>query len=366
MRTFTGCEATGVDRETVGVYDARGGEWATRRKAVRADDAVAFGRLVPEGELRVDVGCGAGRYLAELGRPVVGLDASSTMLQLAHEVAPHALLVKGDVEALPFRDRSLSGAWANLTYLHLPRPRLPLALARLHWAMRPGAPLDVQVFRGDFDWGTLPDDDVPGRWFAGWQPEPLADVVTGAGFEVHAAGVGDEDDEVRVAAVRMRSLPDTVGPDMRLLVCGLNPSIYAADRGVGFARRTNRFWGAAVAAGIVTRPFDPVHALVAHGVGMTDMVKRATVGSRELSVEEYRAGAARVERLVAWLRPRAICFVGLEGWRAVVDRAAVAGWQPGGFGGVAAYVMPSTSGLNAHASRDVLAAHLAAAVHPPE
>src|SRR5687768_7228916 len=123
MRTFTGCEATGVDRATVEVYDARGGDWATRRKAVRADDAAAFGRLVPEGELRIDVGCGAGRYLAELGRPVIGLDASVTMLQLAREATPHALLVKGDVEALPFRDRSLSGAWANMTYLHLPRPR---------------------------------------------------------------------------------------------------------------------------------------------------------------------------------------------------------------------------------------------------
>jgi TDG/mug DNA glycosylase family protein len=366
MRTFMGWEATGVDRETVGVYDERGGEWATRRRPVRADDAVAFGQAVPDGEVRVDVGCGAGRYLADLGRPVVGLDASWTMLQLAREAVPHALLVQADLEALPFRDRSVDAAWSNMAYLHLPRPQLPLALARLHWALRPGALLDLQVHRGDFDWGTLPDDDVPGRWFAGWEPEPLADVVAGAGFEVRTSEVGGEGDVVRVAAVRMRSLPDTVGPDMQLLVCGLNPSIYAADCGVGFARRTNRFWNAAVAAGIVSRPFDPVHALVAHGVGMTDMVKRATVGSRELSVEEYRAGAARVERLARWLRPRAICFVGLEGWRAAVDRRAVVGWQPHGFGGVPAYVMPSTSGLNAHSSRAALAAHLAAAVHPPE
>ncbi|HEX2038551.1 MAG TPA: methyltransferase domain-containing protein [Acidimicrobiales bacterium] len=355
-----------MHRETVEVYEERGREWATRRAAaVRADDARAFAAVVPLGEPRLDVGCGAGRYLDALGRPVVGLDASWTMVALAREAAPDALLVQGDVEAMPFRDRSLSGAWANMSYLHVPRPRLPLALARLHWVLRPGAPFDLQVHRGDFDFSTLPDDHVPGRWFAGWEPEPLADVVAGAGFEVHESAPGPEGDVVRVRAVRLRSLPDTVGPDMRLLVCGLNPSVYAADRGIGFARPTNRFWGAAVAAGIVSRPFDPLHALVAHGVGMTDLVKRATVGSRELSAQEYRAGAGRVERLVRWLRPRAVCFVGLEGWRAAVDRRAAPGWQPEGFGGVPAYVMPSTSGLNAHASRDALAAHLAAAIHPP-
>ena len=297
---------------------------------------------------------------------MVGLDASVTMLRLARDVAPHALLVQADVESLPFRPQSLAGAWANMTYLHLPRPRLPLALAHLHRAMRPGAPLDLQVLAGDFDWATLPDDDVPGRWFAGWPRDRLADVVIGAGFAVHSVDQGRSGDEVRVTAERLRTLPDTVGPDMRLLVCGLNPSLYSADRGVGFARPTNRFWRAATGAGLVTRPFDPVNALVAHGVGMTDLVKRATVGSRELSADEYRAGAARVERLVAWLRPRAVCFVGLEGWRAAVDRRAQPGWQAQGFGGAPAYVMPSTSGLNAHSSLGALADHLAAAVHPPE
>lgn len=340
----------------VTVYDEQGPAWAAKRGAVRADDARAFGASVAG--IRADVGCGAGRYLGELGAPVVGFDASWTMLELARTAAPHAMLVQADLEALPFRDRSLAGAWANMAYLHLPRPRLPLALARLHLAMQPGAPLDLQVLAGDFDWDALADDEVVGRKFAGWPVDRLVDVVVGAGFSVESTVAGD--DWVRVRGTRLRTLPDTVGPGMRVLICGLNPSEYSADRGVGFARRSNRFWGAAVEAGLVTRPFDPLHALVAHGVGMTDMVKRATVASRELSRNEYRAGAARVERLVQWLRPRAVCFVGLEGWRAAVNRSAVAGWQPQGFGGVAAYVMPSTSGLNASSSRTALAAHLRA------
>jgi TDG/mug DNA glycosylase family protein len=52
-------------------------------------------------------------------------------------------------------------------------------------------------------------------------------------------------DWIRVSARRARTLPDTVGPGMRLLVCGLNPSLFAADAGVGYARPGNRFWPAA-------------------------------------------------------------------------------------------------------------------------
>ncbi|HEX9970375.1 MAG TPA: methyltransferase domain-containing protein [Acidimicrobiales bacterium] len=349
-----------MERETVGVYDERGAEWAAKRPAVNAAGARAFDRRVPPGEVRLDAGCGAGRYLGDIGAPVVGIDASRTMLDLAHQNVPHALLVQADLEALPFRDGSFAGAWASMSYLHLPRPRLPLALARLHWALRPGAPYELQLLAGDFDWGELPDDDIAGRKFAGWPTDALVDVVVGAGFSVDATERGD--DWVRVRGTRLRSLPDVVGPGMRLLVCGLNPSEYAADRGIGFARRSNRFWAAAVEAGLVSRPFDPLHALTAHGVGMTDLAKRATVASKELSIDEYRQGAARVERLVRWLRPRAVCFVGLEGWRAAVNRSATAGWQPQRFGGVPAYVMPSTSGLNGRTSRAALAAHLRAAV----
>jgi TDG/mug DNA glycosylase family protein len=94
---------------------------------------------------------------------------------------------------------------------------------------------------------------------------------------------------------------------------------------------------------------------------MTDLVKRATVGAAELSTAEYRAGTERVRRLVEWLQPRAVCFVGLTGWRAAVDRKAVAGIQPDGFGGRPAYVMPNPSGLNAHATPAILAEHLRAA-----
>jgi TDG/mug DNA glycosylase family protein len=145
---------------------------------------------------------------------------------------------------------------------------------------------------------------------------------------------------------------------MRLLVCGLNPSLYAADAGVTYARPGNRFWPAALAAGIVSVDRDPWHALAHHGVGWSDLVKRATVGAAELTGGEYQAGAARLAWTVRLLQPRAVCFVGLAGYRAAFDPKAVAGPVAGGFAGAAAYLMPSTSGLNARATPAELADHL--------
>jgi len=91
---------------------------------------------------------------------------------------------------------------------------------------------------------------------------------------------------------------------------------------------------------------------------MTDFVKRPSRTAAEVRSEEYRAGFGRVERLVEWLRPGAVCFTGLSGWRDVVDAKAVAGLQPRGVGGRPAYVMPSTSGLNARTSLAELITHL--------
>ena len=345
-----------MDRPTIDVYEERGRQWARHRKPVRRADAKALAARVAPGTVRIDLGCGAGRYTPDLGRPVIGFDASRTMLELCRARAPEAWLVQGDLEALPFRPRSLGGGWANRSYLHVPSARLPLALADLHRVLSVGAGLDIQVLVGAYEGRDLPDDDVGGRFFASWEPDRLDDILVGAGFDIDGLEVDGE--VVRVRAVRARTLADTVGPGLRLLVVGLNPSLYAADAGVGYARPGNRFWPAALAAGVVTRDRDPDHALKVHGVGMTDVVKRATVGAKELDAAEYRSGMARVERLVEWLTPDVVCMVGLSGWRAAVDTGARTGVQPRRCGGRPVYVMPSTSGANAHAQLPELVQHL--------
>lgn len=221
---------------------------------------------------------------------------------------------------------------------------LPLALARLHWAMDIGAPLLLGLSRGEG---------------GPWRPQAVARLVAGAGFDVE--DVSPRGGSVWVEARRARTLADTVGPGMRVLVCGLNPSLVAADAGFGFAGPTNRFWRAAVESGLVTTARDPLGALEDDGVGMTDLVKRATPAAGEVRRDEYLAGAERVRALVEWLRPAVVLFVGLAGWRAAVDRRARAGLQDEPFGGAPAYVMPSTSGRNAATPYPVLVEHMAGA-----
>lgn len=216
---------------------------------------------------------------------------------------------------------------------------LPLALHRAQRTLAVGTEVDIDVAAATGG----------GR---------LDALLVGGGFDVVRPVVASGDRRLQVRVVRVRTLADTVGPGMRLLVCGVNPSPYSADAGVGYARPGNRFWPAALAAGLVDTDRDPVAALD-RGVGMTDFAKRPTRTAAEVTREEYGTGFSRVSELVAWLQPGAVCFVGLSGWRAVVDRSAAAGPQPGTVAGRPVYVMPSTSGLNARSSLADLARHLA-------
>lgn len=343
-----------LDPTTIGVYDGAATTYAANRPPRFTDRADTLAAAVGAGPV-LDAGCGSGAYLPSLGPSAIGLDASASMLDLA--VAHRRPLVRADLGRLPFRPRSLGAAWARNSYLHVPHAELPLALAELHRALPVGAPVTCSLITGPDD-EVVSDDDLPGRRFWRWSDDSLADVFVGAGFE----DVTRSGDQPRfVDAVRARTLPDFVGPGMRVLVCGLNPSVHAADAGVGYVTPSNRFWRAARQAGLVSVDRDPWHALREHGTGMTDLVKRATRRADELSADEYRAGLERVDRLCARLQPAVVCVVGLAGWRAAVDRKAVVGRQDRTLGGRSVYVMPSTSGLNAASRFDDLVAHLRAA-----
>lgn len=352
-----------MERRTVDVYEDKAAAWLDARP-LRDDEthrARRFAESVPTGAVRADVGCGPGRHLPFLGEPVVAVDAARAMLDLVPERCPSALLVQADLEVLPFRRHALAGAWSSCAYQHIPQARLPLALAHLHNALAVGAPLELTVDRGTGETVRDHRDAFGGRFFAGWEPGPLADVATGAGFTLESPPADLGGTRLHVTAVRARTLPDFVGPDMRLLVCGLNPSLNAADAGYGYAGPSNRFWRAAIAAGVITRLHDPWHAVAVDRVGFTDLVKRATPRATDLKPDEFHAGAARVARLVERLRPAAVCVVGLSGWRVAVDRDAGSGWQPDRFGGAPVYLMPSTSGLNAATGLAELTDHLRAA-----
>jgi TDG/mug DNA glycosylase family protein len=346
-----------VDRATVAVYEAGAEVYLARGAGPDRTAVDAFARRIRTGAWRADLGCGPGYLGPRLGEPLVSVDAAMAMLRHAG-----GMRIQADLADLPLRTGCLGGAWARRSYQHLPHEELPGALADLHRVTEVGAEVELALFAGDGTWTS--DDDLPGRLFSHWDEQRITDVLVGAGFDVDAVVVGAQEEfpDLVVRARRARSLADQVGPGMRLLLCGLNPSLYSADRGVNFARPGNRFWPAMLEAGLATVDRDPRHLLRHHAIGMTDLVKRASVAADVLTREEYAAGVARLERLCAWLRPGALYLVGLAGWRAAVDRKARPGWQPEPLGGVPVYLGPSTSGLNASTQLPGHVAHLRAAL----
>lgn len=276
---------------------------------------------------------------------------------------PGALRVRADLTSLPFRTGAGGAAWAAKSYVHTPRAALPMALWDLHRALAVGAPIELIVFEGGSDERWAHDDlatvadGTKHRLFSAWSERELVDLAHGAGFT--DVSVTRDSPALILRAVRARTLADTVAPGLRLLMVGLNPSLYAADAGFAFARPGNRFWPALAAAGIHDGARCPATLARPGGIGFTDLVKRATRQADELTPAELADGLGRVDRLARWLQPGAVCFLGLGGWRSAADRRATAGWQGDRpVGGRPAYVMPNPSGLNAHATVASLAEHL--------
>ena len=371
-----------MDPRTAAVYEREARTWISRRRPRALEDGMldAFAARVAPGGRVADLGCGPGWYAAALrerGFRAVALDLSAAMLREAGRRSPGLPRVRADLWGLPFARHSLDGAWATACYMHLPLAELPVALARLHGALRPEAPLELMIANLDVRGSTdldrtageaevrFDDDEFPGRLFSLLSPERAREMIEGAGFRVSQLHPIRSGFWLDLQARATRTLPDWIAPGLRLLICGLNPSLLAADTGIPFARAGNRFWPAARAAGLIERERDLGDAL-ARGLGFTDCAKRATASAGELEPEEYMTGLARVERLVRRYAPEAVCFVGLDGYRRALDRSASPGWIPAGFGGRPAYLMPSTSGLNAHATPADLALHLRRAAAGPE
>jgi len=146
-------------------------------------------------------------------------------------------------------------------------------------------------------------------------------------------------------------IADLVVPDLRVLFCGINPGTLSGDLGLHFARRGNRFWKLLCAGGFTDSVLLPVeqHKLPGLGIGITNLVGRATAAARDLSAAELREGALQLEVKVGRLRPRCVVVLGLQAYRtAFVRTGAVIGPQPELLAGANLWLLPNPSGLQAH------------------
>ena len=155
----------------------------------------------------------------------------------------------------------------------------------------------------------------------------------------------------QVARAYGERVPDLIGPKLRILFSGINPSLYSAAVGHHFARPGNRFWPALRAAGITPRLYSPFEGarLLDLGCGITNVVDRATATAAELSMSELVAGGQALVKKVGRSTPAFVAFLGITTYRSAFGRRkAVVGRQPDRLGDSQIWVLPNPSGLNAH------------------
>ncbi len=167
-------------------------------------------------------------------------------------------------------------------------------------------------------------------------------------------------------AARNRTIPDVLPPPgepLHVLFCGINPSLYSAATGWHFARPGNRFWPALHLSGFTPRRLAPHEQdlLPGYGLGITNLVARATAQASELNAAELQAGGERLLALVTEHRPRILAIAGVTAYRTAFGHPhATIGPQSAPLGGSGVWVLPNPSGLNAHWTLDTISAQFAA------
>ncbi|MFJ5290616.1 G/U mismatch-specific DNA glycosylase [Streptomyces sp. NPDC088348] len=175
-------------------------------------------------------------------------------------------------------------------------------------------------------------------------------------------------------AARDRIVPDVVTAGLSVLFCGINPGLMTAATGHHFARPGNRFWPVLHLSGFTPRRLAPSEQdeLLTLGLGITNVVARASARADELSPEEYREGGRILTAKVERLKPRWLAVVGVTAYRtAFREPKARIGPQTRTIGSTRIWALPNPSGLNAHWTAATMAEEYgrlreAAQTTPPE
>lgn len=162
-----------------------------------------------------------------------------------------------------------------------------------------------------------------------------------------------------LAAAQDRTIPDLIGPGLRVLFCGINPGLWSGATGHHFARPGNRFWPALYRSGFTPRLMQPgeQRELLDLGLGITNVAARTTAKAEQLTADELRAGGRALVERVEQYQPRVLAVLGIGAYRTAFGRPrTTVGPQPERIGETELWVLPNPSGLNAHYTLDALAA----------
>ena len=130
------------------IWGARAAAWAEEEaaEAPKYEEPLARAGIAP-GWVVLDVGCGAGAFLAlaaRRGARVAGLDASEALLAIARRRVPDANLRLGDMQRLPFGDDAFDAVTGFNSFSLV--PDMAAAVREAGRVARPGAPVVIQVW----------------------------------------------------------------------------------------------------------------------------------------------------------------------------------------------------------------------------
>lgn len=148
-----------------------------------------------------------------------------------------------------------------------------------------------------------------------------------------------------------RTTEDLIDYNLKVLFCGINPGIYSGATGFHFARPGNRFWKALYLAGYTDRQLKPheEEEFLELGYGITSFCKRTTARADELSKHEIIEGGKNLIRKVEKYKPENLAVLGLGAYRMAFQKPkAKVGLQDEKIGKTHIWLLPNTSGLNAH------------------
>lgn len=150
--------------------------------------------------------------------------------------------------------------------------------------------------------------------------------------------------------------PDVLAHGLEALFVGANPGLVSAQRGHNFANPGNGFWRLMHESGLVARRLLPEEEmdLLQYGLGLTNLVARATRGVMDLGADDYAGGREQLTVKIREYAPKRVVFVGITVCRHYFDKKASFSIKCGEFGerifNARVFVVPNPSGRNAHFS----------------
>ena len=143
----------------------------------------------------------------------------------------------------------------------------------------------------------------------------------------------------------MKTLPDLLPKGSKVVIVGCNPSPVSARTGCYYAGRGNQFWSLLYESGLVPerlRSLDSVR-ITEFGIGLTDIVKRPSKSSSDVSTREFAAGRKALHRKLKGVGASVVVFNGKVVFEQFTRTRCEYGLQKEQLYGAIVYVLPSTS-----------------------